>query len=73
MGGMIPAIEAGFPQTEIAAASYRYQREVEAGERIIVGVNRFQSDDQPIELLQIDETSGAAPGAKLAALRDAAR
>src|SRR5437763_11054619 len=58
MGGMIPAIEAGFPQTEIAAASYRYQCEIEQGERVIVGVNRFQSDDQPIELLQIDETSG---------------
>src|SRR5438270_72048 len=58
MGGMIPAIEAGFPQTEIASASYRYQREVEAGERVIVGVNKFQSDDQPIELLQIDENAG---------------
>jgi methylmalonyl-CoA mutase N-terminal domain/subunit len=69
MGGMIPAIEAGFPQQEIAAASYRYQREVEAGERIIVGVNRFQSDDQPIELLQIDETAGRNQSAKLAALR----
>ena len=69
MGGMIPAIEAGFPQTEIAAASYRYQREIETGERIIVGVNRFQSDDQPIELLQIDETSGRHQTAKLAALR----
>src|SRR5215467_1495278 len=50
MGGMIPAIEAGFPQSEIAAASYRYQREIEQGERIIVGVNRFQSDDHPIDL-----------------------
>jgi methylmalonyl-CoA mutase N-terminal domain/subunit len=69
MGGMIPAIEAGFPQQEIASASYRYQREVEAGERIIVGVNRFQSDDQPIELLQIDETSAQHQEAKLAALR----
>src|SRR5215475_1791624 len=59
MGGMIAAIEQGFPQTEIAAASYRYQREVETGERVIVGVNRFQSDDQPIELLQIDETSAS--------------
>src|SRR5438045_3789348 len=47
MGGMIPAIEAGFPQTEIAAASYRYQREIDAGERVIVGVNRFRSDDHP--------------------------
>src|SRR3954447_5570087 len=69
MGGMIEAIEEGFPQTEIAAASYRYQREVEAGERVVVGVNRFQSDDQPIELLQINETSGAHQQKKLAALR----
>jgi methylmalonyl-CoA mutase N-terminal domain/subunit len=69
MGGMIAAIEAGFPQTEIAGASYRYQREIEAGERVIVGVNRFQSDDQPIELLQIDETAGRHQEEKLAALK----
>ena len=69
MGGMIPAIEAGFPQSEIAAASYRYQREVEAGERIVVGVNRFQSDDQPIELLQIDESAGRHQEEKLTKLR----
>jgi methylmalonyl-CoA mutase N-terminal domain/subunit len=69
MGGMIAAIEAGFPQTEIADASYRYQREVEAGERTVVGVNRFQSDDQPIELLQIDEGSARHQEQKLAALR----
>ena len=66
---MIPAIEAGFPQSEIAAASYRYQREVEAGERIVVGVNRFQSDDQPIELLQIDESAGRHQEEKLTKLR----
>jgi len=69
MGGMIPAIEAGFPQREIAAASYRYQREVEAGERVIVGVNRFQSSDEPIELLEIDEKTGQTQCAKLEALR----
>jgi methylmalonyl-CoA mutase N-terminal domain/subunit len=69
MGGMIAAIEAGFPQTEIAAASYRYQKEVESGERTIVGVNRFQSDGQPLELLQIDESSGRHQEQKLAALR----
>jgi len=69
MGGMIPAIESGFPQTEIAAASYRYQREVEKGERVVVGVNRFESADQPIELLQIDETAGRHQEAKLAALK----
>jgi methylmalonyl-CoA mutase N-terminal domain/subunit len=69
MGGMIEAIEQGYPQTEIAAASYRYQREVEAGERVVVGVNRFQSDDQPLELLQIDEAAGRHQEAKLEALR----
>jgi len=69
MGGMVPAIERGFPQTEIAAASYRYQCEVEAGERVIVGVNRFQSEDQPIELLQIDDSSARHQQEKLAALR----
>jgi len=69
MGGMIAAIEAGFPQREIAAASYRYQREVESGERVIVGVNRFQSGGHPIELLQIDEASARQQSAKLAALR----
>jgi methylmalonyl-CoA mutase N-terminal domain/subunit len=69
MGGMVPAIEAGFPQSEIATASYRYQCEVESGERTIVGVNRFQSVGQPIELLQIDETSARHQREKLAALR----
>jgi methylmalonyl-CoA mutase N-terminal domain/subunit len=74
MGGMIAAIEAGFPQTEIASASYRYQREIESGERTIVGVNRFQSevsqsDAAPIELLHVGEASGRRQTAKLAALR----
>jgi methylmalonyl-CoA mutase N-terminal domain/subunit len=69
MGGMIPAIETGFPQTEIAAASYRYQCEIEAGERVIVGVNRFQSADPGIELLQIDETPARHQQEKLARLR----
>ena len=69
MGGMIAAIDAGFPQSEIAAASYRYQREIEAGERVIVGVNKFQSDDHPIELLQIDESAGQHQTEKLVNLR----
>ncbi|MBV8550750.1 MAG: methylmalonyl-CoA mutase family protein [Acidobacteriaceae bacterium] len=69
LGGMIAAIESGFPQKEIAAASYRYQREVEEGERTIVGANRFQSEDQPIELLQIDHSAQQQQEAKLAALR----
>jgi len=69
MGGMIPAIEAGFPQSEIASASYRYQREIESGARTIVGVNRFQSGGQPIELLHIDEAAAQHQEKKLAALR----
>ena len=69
LGGMIAAVEAGFPQSEIAAASYRYQREVEEGERVIVGANRFQSEDHPIELLQIDQKAQDKQTEKLADLR----
>jgi methylmalonyl-CoA mutase N-terminal domain/subunit len=55
MGGMIAAIERGFPQSEIAQASYEYQREIEQGEQIIVGVNKFtDEDEQPIDVLRID-------------------
>ncbi len=54
-GGVIPAIHAGFFQKEIADASYRYQREIENGERIIVGVNDFvQEEAESISLLNID-------------------
>ena len=70
MGGMIAAIEAGFPQSEIADASYRYQREVETGDKIVVGVNGFRSDgEEPIEILQIDQTAHDAQVNKLKALR----
>jgi len=72
IGGMIPAIEKGFPQREIADASYAYQRAVEQGERIIVGVNAFQAaEEEPIELLQIDESAEASQSAKLKELRAA--
>jgi methylmalonyl-CoA mutase N-terminal domain/subunit len=70
MGGMIPAIEAGYPQREIAQASFEYQQAIESGARKIVGVNAFtESEDQPIELLEIDETAAARQAEKLAALR----
>ncbi len=70
MGGMIAAIERGFPQSEIANASYKYQREVESRERIIVGVNGFtESEQQPIELLEIDRTAEARQVRKLEFLR----
>jgi methylmalonyl-CoA mutase, N-terminal domain len=69
MGGMLPAIEIGFPQKEIAAASYRYQHEIESGERTIVGANGFQSEAHPIELLQLDEAAQEYQKVKLAELR----
>ena len=70
MGGMIPAIERGFPQTEIANASYEYQHAIETGEQKIVGVNAFvEQNEEPIELLQIDESAGKHQLEKLAALK----
>ncbi len=70
LGGMIPAIERGFPQTEIANASYEYQHEVETGEAKIVGVNAFtEQDEEPIDLLQIDAAAQQHQYDKLAALR----
>jgi methylmalonyl-CoA mutase N-terminal domain/subunit len=70
MGGMIPAIERNFPQGEIANASYEYQSGVERGENVIVGVNKFVAEkDEPIDLLQIDESAFESQAAKLKALR----
>jgi methylmalonyl-CoA mutase N-terminal domain/subunit len=70
MGGMVEAIERGYPQTEIAEASYRFQQAVERKEKIIVGVNDFvQADEAPIEILYIDESAADIQLAKLAALK----
>lgn len=70
MGGMLPAIEHNFPQREIADASYRYQRELEAGKRTVVGVTAFAAaDDRPLDLLTIDEGAAERQRAKLAKLR----
>ncbi len=57
MGGMVAAIEKGYPQREIAASAYRFQRQLEAGERIMVGVNKYESEGggSSIPLLKIDE------------------
>jgi methylmalonyl-CoA mutase N-terminal domain/subunit len=69
MGGMVKAIEAGYPQKEIAEASYAYQRAVEAGEKIIVGVNQHAMDEPPPRILYIDESIRDAQSAKLKKLR----
>ncbi len=56
LGGIIRAIEEGYPQREIADSAYRWQREVDSGERKIVGVNAFKTDrDEPIPTLKIDD------------------
>jgi methylmalonyl-CoA mutase N-terminal domain/subunit len=55
LGGVIPAIEQNFMQREIAEASYRYQSEVEARQRVVVGVNRYQLEEEPqLEILRVD-------------------
>jgi methylmalonyl-CoA mutase N-terminal domain/subunit len=55
MGGMIAAIEKGFPQREIREAAYRYQREIERRERVIVGVNEYVMEEkEPLDILVID-------------------
>ncbi len=57
MGGMIPAIERGYPQREIHDAAYTYQKTVERKEKIIVGVNEYvMEEDRPISLLAIDDS-----------------
>ena len=56
LGGIIRAIEEGYPQREIAESAYQWQREVDSGERKIVGVNAFKTDrDEPIPTLKIDD------------------
>nr|MBA3364174.1 methylmalonyl-CoA mutase [Actinomycetota bacterium] len=70
LGGVIPAIKDNFFQREIAEASFRYQAEVEARERIIVGANRYQVDEESeLELLRIDPALEEKQVAGLRALR----
>jgi methylmalonyl-CoA mutase N-terminal domain/subunit len=70
IGGMIPAIEQGYPQAEIARASYDYQKRIESGDQIIVGVNAFRADrEQPIQILQIGEEPAEMQAQKLRRLR----
>jgi methylmalonyl-CoA mutase N-terminal domain/subunit len=56
-GGMVEAVEAGFPQREIQESAYQYQKAVERGEQTIVGVNKYAMEEEPskIDILQIDE------------------
>jgi methylmalonyl-CoA mutase N-terminal domain/subunit len=70
MGGMVEAIELGYPQKEIAEASYQFQQAVERREKVIVGVNDFiQEDEDPIEILYIDDTAAERQLARLEELK----
>ncbi len=72
MGGMVAAIEKGYPQREIAASAYRFQRQLEANERVMVGVNAYQNENEKkneIPLLKIDETVQRSQMANLAAVK----
>jgi methylmalonyl-CoA mutase N-terminal domain/subunit len=70
LGGMVEAIEQGYPQKEIAEASYRFQQAVERRDKVIVGVNDFvQAGEPPMPILYIDETTAATQVARLEELR----
>jgi methylmalonyl-CoA mutase N-terminal domain/subunit len=68
---MVEAIKAGYPQREVADAAYRFQREFDSGERVIVGVNRFADPDEElaIPLLEVSEASLQAQMTRLQRLR----
>jgi methylmalonyl-CoA mutase, N-terminal domain len=71
LGGVIPAIKENFFQREIAEASFRYQHEVEQKQRIIVGVNRYElEDEEPLEILKIDPALEGEQIGRVQALRD---
>ena len=70
MGGMVEAIEGGYPQRQIQDAAYRWQKEVEEGERIVVGVNRYQVDERPpADLLKVNPEVERQQLAKLEEVR----
>jgi methylmalonyl-CoA mutase N-terminal domain/subunit len=71
LGGALAAIEQGYIQQEIADAAYRYQRETEVGDRIVVGVNKYQVDEEKVSLerLVVDPAIEERQRARLAALR----
>ena len=69
MGGMVRAIERGYPQKEIAEASYQFQRAAEAKEKIVVGVNEFVIEEESPHILYIDDSVARQQSAKLKTLR----
>ncbi|MFO8035423.1 MAG: methylmalonyl-CoA mutase family protein [Anaerolineales bacterium] len=71
MGGVLPAIEKGFFQSEIADAAYRYQREINEGKRKVIGVNAYEAEEEPdVPILKVDPEGYQAQVARLASLRE---
>jgi methylmalonyl-CoA mutase N-terminal domain/subunit len=71
MGGAVAAIEAGWIQDEIHEAAFRIQQRVESGDRVVVGVNRYEeADEEPVELQRIDEEQVRLQGERLRRLRE---
>jgi methylmalonyl-CoA mutase, N-terminal domain len=71
MGGMLRAIEIGYVQREIQEAAYRYQKAVEAQEQVVVGVNRFQFEEEPpMNVLRIDPALEEAQVERVRSLRE---
>jgi len=69
MGGMVKAIELGFPQREIADSAYWYQKAIDAREKIVVGVNAYEMEHEPIPLLEIDKAVAGQQVARLRSVR----
>jgi methylmalonyl-CoA mutase, N-terminal domain len=69
LGGMVSAIERGYPQREIAEAAYRYQVAVDRKDKIVVGVNDYVAAEKPLDILQIDETVAHRQAERLQKLR----
>jgi methylmalonyl-CoA mutase N-terminal domain/subunit len=69
MGGMVSAVERGFPQREIQEAAFRFQQAVERKEKVIVGVNDYVMEEKPIPILYIDESVERGHVAEVQALR----
>lgn len=70
MGGMVAAIENGFPQMEISEAAYRFQRQLDAGEKTMVGVNKYATDStHPVPLVDIEEKVGEEQARRLKDVR----
>ena len=71
LGGAVAAIEKGFIQKEIAHSAYRYQQEIEAGKRVVVGLNRFQTEEDRLkDLLKVDPEVGEKQKARLRELKN---